>query len=431
MHQQITCGGGERGDVVGAKALTEGVGAERIERDAGTARQATADERKHYPAAGRGAGMMVFHRHMIIAMDSGTYQKLRVHDHHHYLLACVLAIVLALLTPCAAAAECAGDDGTAISLHADYGNGARYRGIRLLGSLRLSARSIDGLSVHGLSGLTWSASHQRLYAVSDLGFLLHMAPRFVDHILVNVSFCAAFPLRDADGSPLRGHWRDAEGLSLRAAGAATAEQLLISFEQHPRIERYSVDGRHLGSLQLPPELRELSRYASANRALEAVTETRRFGVITAPELPRRDQRTRTTPLLTLHGARWPFHTLDAEHSGLVGLETLPDDNLLVLERRYISPFHPLIIALSRVSLSTLPGRSAQQQELARFDTSQGWAMDNFESVARHEGNRYFMITDDNAHPLQHSLLVYFEIVDSNAPAAPAEIARPPLSKHRL
>ena len=243
----------------------------------------------------------------------------------------MLAVVLALLAAYVTADDCVGDDGTAISLHSDYGNGARYRGIRLLGSLRLSARNIDGLKVHGLSGLTWSASHQRLYAVSDLGFLLHLAPRFVDGILVDVSFCAAFPLRDAEGSPLRGRWRDAEGLSLRAASAATAEQLLISFEQHPRIERYSVDGRHLGSMIVPAELRDLARYASANRALEALTETRRFGVITAPELPSRNQRTRETPLVALHGARWPFYTLDAAHSGLVGLETLPDDNLLVLE----------------------------------------------------------------------------------------------------
>lgn len=368
---------------------------------------------------------------MIIAMDSGTYQKLHAHEQIHYLVACLLTVVLALFAPCTTAADCAGNDGSAISLHSDYANGARYRGIRLLGSLRLSARTIDGLSVHGLSGLTWSPSRQRLYAVSDLGFLLHMAPQFADDMLVGISFCAAFPLRDAEGSPLRGRWRDAEGLSLRVAGTATPEQLLISFEQHPRIERYGADGRHLGSVIVPLELRELSRYASTNRALEALTETRRFGVITAPELPRRDQPTRATPLLTLHGARWPFHTLDAEHSGLVGLETLPDDNLLVLERRYISPFHPLIIALSRVSLPTLPGHSARQEEIARFDTTQGWAMDNFESVARHQGNRYFMISDDNAHPLQHSLLVYFEILDRNAPAAPAEIPQSPLSKHRL
>ena len=361
---------------------------------------------------------------MIIPMLAGTYQKLRQRRGWG---ACLLAVVLAVLAPDVRADDCVGDDASVISLHSDYGNGARYRGIRLLGSLRLSARTVDGLSVHGLSGLTWSASQQRLYVVSDLGFLLHMAPRFVDGMLVDVSFCAAFPLRDAEGAPLRGRWRDAEGLSLRTASAAAPEQLLISFEQHPRIERYSVDGRRLGDIQLPPDLRELLRYASPNHALEALTETRRFGVITAPELPRRNQRTRETKLLALHGERWPFHTLDAEHSGLVGLETLPDDNLLVLERRYISPFHPLIIALSRVRLSTLPGHGPQQQELARFDTTQGWAVDNFESVARHEGNRYFMITDDNAHALQHSLLLYFEIMDAHAPA---EIPQPPLSKHR-
>ncbi len=364
-------------------------------------------------------------------MVSGSYQKLRGDRDQRAARAWLLNALLVLLTPYTFAADCAGDDGTEISLHADYANGARYGSIRLRGSLRLSARRVDGISVHGLSGLTWSAAQQRLYAVSDRGFVLHLAPHMVDGMLVGASYCAALPLLDADAAPLRGRWRDAEGVSLRAATNTTSEELLISFEQHPRIDRYSVDGRRLGAIELPPEMRDPARYASPNRALEALTETRRFGLITAPELPMRNQSAGTIPLLALNGAHWSFHTLDPEHNGLVGLETLPDDNLLVLERRYISPFHPLIIALSRVTLPDIPGQGAAQEELARFDTTQGWAMDNFESVARHEGKRYFMIADDNAHPLQHSLLVYFEVLEANSQDRPAEIPAAPLSKHRL
>jgi hypothetical protein len=341
-----------------------------------------------------------------------------------------MAALLAVVTFHAWADDCTSKDARPVSLHPDYGDGARYRGIRMLGSLRLSGRQVDGLAVHGLSGLSWSAAQQRLYAVSDLGFLVVLAPHFTHGMLIGASYCAAFALRDGDGVALRDSWRDAEGLSLRPATATRDEELLISFEQHPRVERYTTEGRYLGSEAVPPVLRDPRRYVSPNRALEALTETRRFGIVVAPELPLRGQSGRDIPLFALHGPRWSFHSLDADYSGLVGLETLPDDNLLVLERRYISPLHPLIIALSRVTLNDDPTQAARQEELVRFDTSAGWAMDNFESVARHEGNRYFMVSDDNASPLQQSLLVYFEVLEGKADG-PAPLPAPPLSRHRL
>ncbi|MBK6659847.1 MAG: esterase-like activity of phytase family protein [Proteobacteria bacterium] len=272
---------------------------------------------------------------------------------------------------------------------------------------------------------------QRLIAVSDLGFLVHFKPHFHDGMLVGVSYCASHALRDAAGDALQGRWRDAEGLSLRPGPSPSEEQLLVSFEQRPRIQRYTLDGHLLGALPLPEDLRPPARYRHPNRALEAVTETRRYGVVTAPELPMAGQTGRGIPVTSLTGPSFEFHGLDERYSGLVGLETLPDDNLLVLERRYVSPFRPLIIALSRMTLPDQPAGAVRQRELARFDTTAGWAMDNFESVARHAGNRYFMVSDDNASPLQHGLLLYFEVLDDTAIAPGPEPAKPPLSRHRF
>ena len=51
-----------------------------------------------------------------------------------------------------------------------------------------------------------------------------------------------------------------------------------------------------------------------------------------------------------------------------------------------------------------------------FNSKRGWKIDNFESVARHEGNRYFVISDDNENPIQKTLLLYFEII-SDGPAS--------------
>ena len=50
-----------------------------------------------------------------------------------------------------------------------------------------------------------------------------------------------------------------------------------------------------------------------------------------------------------------------------------------------------------------------REEIARFDSSQGWAVDNFEGVAHHIDNRYFIVSDDNANPQQKTLLVYLAL----------------------
>jgi hypothetical protein len=38
-------------------------------------------------------------------------------------------------------------------------------------------------------------------------------------------------------------------------------------------------------------------------------------------------------------------------------------------------------------------------------------VDNFEGIAHHRDNRYFLVSDDNNSALQSTVLVYFEILD--------------------
>ena len=345
--------------------------------------------------------------------------------------ALVIAVWLGSAMPFAFATDCSGEDAVTVTLNADYRNGERFQGVRLRGAVRLTHRPVNGQDVHGLSGLAWSPTRQRLLALSDLGFVMELEPHFHDDMLIGARVCAVHALRDQQGQPLAGKARDAEGLSLRPRTGTADEELLVSFEQQPRVVRYTLDGQWLEDLPLPNQLGNSARYRDPNRALEALTETRRFGVIVAPELPLARDTGTAVPLVSLRGPSFQFRTLDARYSGVVGMETLPDDNLLVLERRYISPFRPLIIALSRVTLTQQAGVPAKQTEIARFDTTAGWAMDNFESVARQQGNHYFMISDDNASALQHTLLFYFEILDDVAPASTARPPAAPLSRHRL
>jgi len=93
---------------------------------------------------------------------------------------------------------------TPYRLTADVAPGERYMGIRLLGTLELATRMIDGLPLVELSGLAWDADEGLLYAVSDRGWLFHLRPTFSDGRLRDVSVVAAFALRDSRGRKLRG-----------------------------------------------------------------------------------------------------------------------------------------------------------------------------------------------------------------------------------
>lgn len=288
-------------------------------------------------------------------------------------------------------------------------NGNNHAGIEILGAVQLARKAPDGSPVTGLSGLAWDADEQRLYAVSDRGRLLHMLPRFEDGDLVAVSFLEGYPLLDAKQRDLRGARRDAEGLALRNGdnGIAGDSELWISFERHPRIQRYSPDGRLLATEKLPGELGNPDRYATPNKALESLSRHPVYGLITASELPMVNDPPGTVSLYALAGGRWRYPLGPASGSSLVALEALADGRLVALERAFVSPFAPLIISLRVVALEDNEGLDVRT--LARLDTSQGWRLDNFEGLARHEDDRFFMISDDNTSTSQRTLLVYLRL----------------------
>ena len=89
---------------------------------------------------------------------------------------------------------------------------------------------------------------------------------------------------------------------------------------------------------------------------------------------------------------------------------LADRRLLVLERAHSWLGMSLVIQLSRTSPWTAAGQLLEKTPLARFDSSLGWRVDNFEGLAHHEDNRFFIVSDDNGSALQTTLLVYFELL---------------------
>lgn len=293
-------------------------------------------------------------------------------------------------------------------------------GIRLLGALVLEDAIVNGIKLAELSGLAWDEDEQILYALSDKGYLFHLRPRFERGILVNVDLLHAFRLRDRRGKALRGKLRDSEGLAIErgADGVRGNSELIVSFERVPRILHYRPDGRWLAAERLPASLRDIRRYSDPNEALEAVAVHPQLGILTGPELPMKGTAEGVNTIYSLDGGRWQYPSHAAPRSALVDMVALPDGSLLTLERSYVSLLDPVVISLRRVWLSRPGGRQADRKarvdDVAVLDNSQGWAIDNFEGLTRHRGNRFFMVSDDNQKFYQRTLLVYFELTDQPA-----------------
>jgi hypothetical protein len=238
-----------------------------------------------------------------------------------------------------------------------------------------------------------------------------LRPYFENGHLVRVEMLTAFALRDRRSRVLTGHRADAEALVVQRGnnGKSGDSLLAVSFERHPRIVLFRPDGRYVENLPLPADLRDPSRYANPNKALEALTWLADPGFLTAPEGPLTGTDDGTVSLFALDGRSWRYPLLATPNASLVGMEALPDGSLLMLERGHGLWFLPMVISLRHTRIAAEnAGERLPVTTLAVLDSSQGWNIDNFEGLARHRDLKFFMVSDDNFNAWQKTLLVYFE-----------------------
>jgi hypothetical protein len=332
-----------------------------------------------------------------------------------------LAILAILITP----ASCIiSSISRPVSFSNNHPTGDTYMQIRLLGTIKIAHKKINGIPITELSGLVWDNDEQLLYAISDNGSLFHLRPIISDKILTRIEAVSAYWLHNQNGQKLPS--KDSEGLALLNGnnGIAGDSQLVISFEQTPRIARFTPQGQHLADYTLPAPLSNIDNYYTKNKGLEAVTVHPQFGIVTAPEWPLPQKNTvyslkgqhKHTIYAIESGQHWTFPAYPTPNSAIVALETLTDGTVLVLERAFVSIFKPVIISLRRLWLSTCQNCSVtvKWEQIAVFDSSQGWRVDNFEGLTHHIGTNFFMVSDDNERSLlQETLLSYWQLINSN------------------
>lgn len=324
----------------------------------------------------------------------------------------VLFPVLALLTSASLAGELPPAlNARAVSLCDPPQQCEQISGLRILGLLDLPPLTVNGLRVGDLSGLAWDDDEGLLYALSDHGALLTLRPAFRNDRLVDVSLVRAAPLIDPlTNKPVKWRRSDSEGLDIVNGrnGKRGDAELLVSFEREPRIARYRPDGTFIADVPLPAPLRDPRRYRGGNKMLESVCLHPREGVLTAPEEPIDNE---TIP--RLHRMDGISGRIPPGRGGIVAIECLADGNVLLLERDFDVTQFRTVITLRRLRLpkSMEPDTLLSADTVAVLDSAKGLRLDNFEGLARHRGNRFFLVSDNNGVFLQRTFLLYVEIVD--------------------
>jgi hypothetical protein len=293
------------------------------------------------------------------------------------------------------------------------GDGDRIGKIRILSLLDLPSVKIGELHFAQLSGLAWDDDDEILYAVSDKGSLFHLRPEFSGERLTGLHMLEAVPLRGLrTREPIAGLWSDAEGLDIRNGrnGRKGDAELVVSFEHRPRIVAYTPEGHAVREYPLPAPLDQRKAYHNENRMLESVCIDPGYGILTVPESPLDGEPEGLTRIFGLNARTWRYAPALGRISAM---ECLGNGKVLLLERELGNVLRRNAVMLRRAQLPAEPSptQPVAAETLATLDLADGLAIDNFEGLARHRGNRYFMVSDDNNLFVQRTLLLYFEIVD--------------------
>ena len=297
-----------------------------------------------------------------------------------------------------------------VDIVGEDGEPAIIDGIKVLSVHHLFTTTVNGQDMVELSGLAWSRDENTLYAVSDHGALFHFRPVFNDDKLVEIKMLGAYPLLDKAGKPLGFPNSDSEGLHVRNAsnGIAGDDELLISFELRPRLQWHRPDGGFIRKEPLTEYLEDNSSYHRRHMGLEAVTIHPQHGVLTTPEYP---METADWSLLTLYRPDGTSFTVQGDANdkmAVCAIEQIPGGDLLVLQRRYQWMAPTWTTSLLRISFTD--SDQMQRTDLATMMVGNRVPVDNYEGLAHHEGNRYFMISDNNENFTQQTLLMYFELL---------------------
>jgi hypothetical protein len=294
---------------------------------------------------------------------------------------------------------------TAIDLDPNNPERKEFGRLTLLSAYELSSQDSR---FGGLSGLT-IGTDERLYSVSDSGYWVS-ARMVVDANgrLLDLTDWVIQPILSTSGEPVRNPLHDAEALARMPDGS-----LIIAFETIHRIWRYPSPPHTFHSLPIAVPLPAEVERAPSNGGLEglAILPDGRLLALTE-EFQNLDGSFKGW---LIEGERFPeVSYLPSDDFRVTDCAALSNGDVIVLERRYI----PLVSLSARLSLvrgeQVQSGAKLVGEELSKLQYP--LAVDNFEGVAVQEdpvkGTIIYIVSDDNYHPFQRTLLLQFRLNQS-------------------
>jgi len=263
--------------------------------------------------------------------------------------------------------------------------------------------TIDGNKLSEISDLVYDKNSSTLYMISDKGILFTFNANFN-----NKGFTLkpqhSYKLRDKNGKILKGNNRDSEGLALNDKG-----ELYISFERITKIIHFTKDGKVIKEVKLPKGL-EVVEVSSANKSLESLAWSKKYGFITALEYPKEGVNRSNQTIYTTKGYKWRLKMENVKRNGISEIEVMDDGNLLILERAFnwfIGKFEVNLVKLNIKNCKT--NQYCPKEVVLKLKINNFFNMENFEGLTKIGHNKYLLISDDNNNILAVTKLVYFEL----------------------
>jgi len=288
-----------------------------------------------------------------------------------------------------------------IELESKEHKGTALDGLTLLSAFELRSQHPQ---FGGISGLT-IGSDGRLYAVSDRGYWLAARMRHNNEgQLVDLLDWIIKPILTSERTPTDGLLTDAE-----AVASAQDGSLIVAFEQIHRLWRYLPPPRTFDSPAQPIKTPHALAKAPRNGGLECIAVLPDGRIFTIAEELQNEDGSFKAWLMDNESSIELSYVPSADFRAS-DCAALPNGDVMVLERR---PSISLSFSarLKRIRAARLrPSAALNGEELLRLDPP--LRVDNFEGIAVREdqiGTLIYLISDDNFHPLQRTLLLQFRL----------------------
>ena len=317
----------------------------------------------------------------------------------HFRLAPAAVILVAVLALAAGThADAITVKAKPVRLHAFDPSITRVGRLEYRGGLQLSSADTR---FGGLSGLLVSADGRHLTAISDRGYWFE-ARLVYDRsgVLTVIDEAGISDLRAPNGkSVARRPAGNAEGL----APAADGKGVVVSFEMQPKLLLYAAKGGPPVPLKTPRGLEKAPR----NEGIEALTRLADGRLLALTEGLRASGGTTGW----VGGGRcWSTVTWRTGGFQPTGAATLPDGDVLVLERRILPPGARVRLLKSA---DIAEGAGLDGKEIARFEGA--LTFDNMEGIDARRNDAgetlVYLVSDDNYSFLQRTLLLMFRLVE--------------------